>query len=91
MAQLAEYQKQYNLACSFYKRFYLCARVLNNSVDAGLALNRLGVLYGELNEYNISQEYHTKHLDMLSGYERFVAKYNLALALRMCGKFSEAK
>lgn len=91
MAHLAESQKQLPLACSFYKRFYLCARVLNNPVDAGLALNRLGTLYGRMAQYKVSLQYHLKHLDMLTGPERFIAKYNVALAMRMCGKSESAR
>lgn len=91
MAQLAESQKQIALACSFYKRFYLCARVLNNGTDAGLALNRLGTLYGLLNQHQVSLQYHLKHLDMLTGHERFVAKYNVGLATRLLGKHTTAK
>lgn len=65
--------------------------MLNNPVDAGLALNRLGTLYGKQNQFKLSLQYHLKHLDMLSGPERFIAKYNVALAMRMCNKLDSAR
>ena len=90
MGDMTESQGQLQLACTYYKRFYLCARVLNNSQDSNLALNRLGIVYGLRSQHYISLQYHLRHLDMLSGPERFVAKYNVGLAMRLHGQIDAA-
>jgi hypothetical protein len=38
-------------AVKFYKRFFFCARLLDDPVGAGLALNRLGVVYHKARRY----------------------------------------
>ena len=91
MGELSENQNQLILACTYYKRFYLCSRVLNNYIDSNLALNRLGIVYGMRNLHYISLQYHLRHLDMLTGQERFVAKYNVGLAMRLHGQLDSAQ
>jgi hypothetical protein len=56
-----------------------------------VALNRLGTLYAELGQHEVSLQYHLKHLDLLQGHDRFIAKYNVAIAMRLCQKFSLAR
>ena len=62
-----------------------------NGTDAALALNRLGTLYSLLGHHEVSLQYHLKHLDMLTGHERFIAKYNVGIAMRLCAKLSLSK
>lgn len=40
-----ENKRKYIESVKFYKRFFFCARLLDDPVGAGLALNRLGVVY----------------------------------------------
>ena len=40
-----EEKKKYGDAIKFYKRFFFCARLLDDPIGAALALNRLGVSY----------------------------------------------
>ena len=39
-----------------------------------------------MGSYEVSLQYHLKHLDMLTNHERFIAKYNVAIAMRLCQK-----
>lgn len=46
-----EDMKRYLEAIKFFKRFFFCARLLDDPVGAGLALNRLGVVYHKARRY----------------------------------------
>ena len=46
-----EESKKYADSIKFYKRFFFCARLLDDPVGASLALNRLGVVYFKSKRY----------------------------------------
>ena len=50
LGQLNEEQRKFRDALKFYKRFFFCARLLDDPVGAALALNRLGVIYHNTNK-----------------------------------------
>jgi len=51
LGSLNEEEKNYKKAIKFYKRFFFCARILEDPVGASLGLNRLGVMYHKLKNY----------------------------------------
>lgn len=51
LGNLNEEEKNYQKAIKFYKRFFFCARILEDPVGASLGLNRLGVMYHKLKNY----------------------------------------
>ncbi len=51
LGNLNEDEKNYKKAIKFYKRFFFCARILEDPVGASLGLNRLGVMYHKLKNY----------------------------------------
>lgn len=51
LGNLNEEEKQYKKAIKFYKRFFFCARILEDPVGASLGLNRLGVMYHKLKNH----------------------------------------
>jgi hypothetical protein len=57
MGELSESQSNLDAACHYYKRFYLCARVLNDESGSALALNRLGVCYFKRMKFEMSYLY----------------------------------
>jgi hypothetical protein len=61
MGELSEKQGNFDAACQYYKRFYLCARVLNDDIGSSLALNRLAVVFFKRKSYDLSYLYHGKH------------------------------
>jgi len=61
MGELSEKQANLPAACQYYKRFYLCARVMNDEISSSLALNRLAVVFFKRKKYDLSYLYHGKH------------------------------
>lgn len=55
-----------------------------------MALNRLGVLAASMGTYDTSKEYHMRHLDTVTGENRFIPQYNLGLACRLLGSYEAA-
>ena len=51
LGNLNEQEKNYKKSIKFYKRFFFCARILEDPVGASLGLNRLGVMYHKLKNY----------------------------------------
>jgi hypothetical protein len=51
LGNLNESEKNYKKSIKFYKRFFFCARILEDPVGASLGLNRLGVMYHKLKNY----------------------------------------
>lgn len=51
LGNLNENEKNYKKSIKFYKRFFFCARILEDPVGASLGLNRLGVMYHKLKNY----------------------------------------
>jgi hypothetical protein len=82
----------------FYKRFFFCARLLDDPVGAALALNRIGVAYHKSKSYgndfdNLiekSLRFHLKHCEFSDKDNVFAAYYNIGIASRFLKKFNEA-
>ena len=55
LGALNEEEKNFKKAVKFYKRFFFCARILEDPVGASLGLNRLGVMYHKLKNYRNPQ------------------------------------
>ncbi len=77
-------------AARFYKRFYFCARLLEETDACALAINRLGVLYFKLGYPNRSLRYHLTHLQLSCEQDLFVSHYNIAVSLRGFRRFNKA-
>lgn len=60
---LSEKEGQFHNAVKFFKRFFFCARMLDDPVGASLALNRIGVAYYKGNRLEKSLRFHTKHCE----------------------------
>ncbi len=61
LGNLNEDQRNYKKSIKFYKRFFFCARILEDPVGASLGLNRLGVMYHKLKNFSKSLQFHQKH------------------------------
>ena len=90
MGELSEKQGQLAQACQYYKRFYLCARVLNDDIGSALALNRLAVVFFKRKKYDLSYMYHGKHAKQADENDKFVAIYNAGISSRLLGEFDRA-
>ena len=90
MGELSEKQGQLAQACQYYKRFYLCARVLNDDIGSALALNRLAVVFFKRKKFDLSYMYHGKHAQQADDNDKFVAVYNAGISSRLLGEYHRA-
>ena len=90
MGELSESQNHLDAACHYYKRFYLCARVLNDESGSALALNRLGVCYFKRMKFEMSYLYNQKHAQFVKESDQFIAIYNAAISSRLLGHYDKA-
>lgn len=81
-----EEQDNLRVALSFFKRFYFCARVLEDPIGAALALNRIGVLYFKRKKIEKSLEFHLKHSKLTDSESAFLAYYNIGICHRLLGE-----
>jgi len=91
MGELTEKQGHLAQACQYYKRFYLCARVINDEIGSALALNRLAVVFFKRSKYDLSYLYHGKHAQFADDNDRFVAIYNSGISSRLLGEYERAR
>lgn len=82
-----ERQGNYEASCQYFKRFYLCARVLNDDVGSSLALNRLAIVFFKRKMYDVSYLYHGKHAKHVEEADKFVAIYNAGITSRHLGEY----
>ena len=87
MGELSEKQNHLAQACQYFKRFYLCARVLNDDISSSLALNRLAVIFFRRNKFDMSYNYHIKHLQFADENDKFIALYNAGICSRLVGEY----
>lgn len=90
MGELSERQSLLVQACLYYKRYYLCTRVLNDEVGSALALNRLAVVFFKRNKFDLSYEYHTKQAQFADEEDKFIAFYNCGICSRLLGEYERA-
>ena len=86
-----EDEKNYEEALKFYKKYFLSTKLLHDIYGMELALNRIGVLYSNMIDFNQSLYYHEKHRNITThNIKGFVAYYNSGICLRILGKIDEA-
>jgi hypothetical protein len=82
---LNENKDQFSQSCKFFKRFFFCARMLDDPVGASLALNRIGVAYYKKKKYAKSLNFHKKHSDFTDKENLFASYYNMGICHRLLG------
>ena len=92
LGSLNEAKKDLKKAIKFYKRFYFCARILEDPVGASLALNRLGVAYHKLPAANYKKSllFHEKHLEQTDKENIFASYYNIGIIQRIEGSYEKS-
>ena len=83
-------ERNINKAIRYYKRFFFCARILEDPVGAALALNRLGVAYHKIKDYEKSLLFHTKHREYTDKENLFAAYYNLGISQRLLKMYDDS-
>ncbi len=64
--------------------------MLEDPTGAALALNRLGVAYHKIQNYENSLLFHTKHLEQTEKENLFAAFFNIGIAQRHLKNFEKA-
>lgn len=90
LGALNEQKGSYKEAGKFYKRFFFCARMLDDPIGAALGLNRLGVIYFNQHKYQKSLQFHQKHCEFTDIDNKFAAFYNIGLCLRALDQYAES-
>jgi len=92
LGSLNEAKNDLKKAIKYYKRFYFCARILEDPVGASLALNRLGVAYHKLPESNHQKSllFHEKHMEQTDKDNLFASYYNMGISNRLLGKYDKS-
>lgn len=90
MGCLNENQNHMQQAIKFFKRFFLCARMLDDPVGASLALNRIGVAYYKAKKYSKSLRFHLKHSEFTDKENLFASYYNLGITSRVLGNYNKS-
>lgn len=90
MGVLSEKEEQYQNSVKFFKRFFFCARMLDDPVGASLALNRIGVSYYKSDRIEKSLRFHLKHCEFTDQENSFAAYYNIGMCQKMLGDFENS-
>jgi tetratricopeptide (TPR) repeat protein len=86
-----EEEKRYEESLKFYKKYFLSTKLLQDIYGMELALNRIGVLYSNIGDFNQSLYYHDKHRNITThNIKGFVAHYNSGICQRVLGRVDEA-
>ena len=86
-----ENEKKYDQALKFYKKFFLSAKLLQDIYGTELALNRIGVLFSNIQNYKQSLYYNEKHKEISThNLNSFVAFYNCGLCHRILEDYEHA-
>jgi tetratricopeptide (TPR) repeat protein len=90
LATLNEQKFNYLESLKFYKKFFLCAKILDDPIGAALALNRLGIVYYNLGKIDKSIKFHLKHAEFSDKQNKFAAFYNLGISYRHLNNLQES-
>jgi tetratricopeptide (TPR) repeat protein len=90
LGKINEEKKNYKTCIKYYKRFFFCARILEDPVGASLALNRLGVAYHKLKNYERSLQFHLKHKQFCDTENMFAALYNIGVSCRLLRQYENS-
>ena len=61
MAVVNENHKKFTQSVKFLKRFYFCAKLLDDYQGAEIALNKIGMAYHNAGDFSKSLTFHYKH------------------------------
>jgi len=90
LALLNEEKRHFKKAIRFFKRFFFCARLLEDPIGSALALNRIGVAYHKMKKFDKSLNFHLKHLEFTDSENIYASYYNCGMSLRVLKRYSES-
>ena len=66
MSIIHEESNKYEHSIKFLKRLYFCAKLLDDFEGAEIAINRIGLCYYMLGDFQKSLNFHLKHVELLN-------------------------
>lgn len=91
LGMLNEDEKKYSEALKFYKKYFLSAKLLQDIYGTELALNRIAVVYSNIDDYAQSLYYNSKHKEITThNINGFVAYFNNGICHRMLGDIEDS-
>mgnify|MGYP002413369470 FL=1 len=91
LGTLNEERQDMKLAIKYYKWLYFCARIIEDPVGAALALNRLGVAFHKIQNFEKSLLFHLKHLEQTEKDQKFASFYNIGISYRLLGNYEKSQ
>jgi hypothetical protein len=88
MALLNENRNNFTETIKFLKRFYFCAKLLDDHEGVEISLNKIGMSFFMANQAEDSLRFHEKHFEFTSKKQydndnsKMISLYNQALAVR---------
>jgi hypothetical protein len=88
MAVVNENQGKFLQAIKFFKRFYFCAKLLDDYQGAEIALNKIGICYHLAGDFHNSMTFHYKHQAFIEENKKpnqagqMISLYNLGISMR---------
>lgn len=77
-----ENNKKYKKSISYFKKYFNCAKSLEDKIGMAFAMNRIGINYHKFNDHEKSVEYHQKNIELSDFENIFAGYYNSGISLR---------
>ena len=77
-------------AIKFHKKFFACAKLMDDKVGMDLAMNRIGINLFNIGYYDESIEFHEKNVEYTDQENAFAGLYNLGISYRKAGKLNQS-
>ena len=85
-----EMNKNYKLAIKYHKKFFSCAKLMEDKVGMALAMNRIGInLFNYGHAYD-SINFHLQNIALTDKENAFAGLYNLGISYRKMKNFDES-
>ena len=82
MGIVNESNKEFKEAIKSYKKFYSCAKLMEDKIGMALALNRIAINYYNDEKYLKSIEFHIENTKLTDFENAFAGFYNLGISYR---------
>lgn len=90
LGMLNDHNGNHSISVKFFKRFFFCARMLDDPIGASLALNRIGVSYFNKKNVEKSLQFHLKHCEFTERENLFASYFNIGICYRFKGEYLKA-
>ena len=87
---VSENKKKYKKSTGYFKRFYSFAKSMQDKVGMAFALNRIGIGFYFLQDYEASTRYNKMCLAIIDAENIYSIYYNLGICLRKFKEFPKS-